>query len=354
LARFSRCLILAVFACRGFSSQEQLLDTLWVSVSVTVLLVLVVAIFLWRRARARRRDETRLVSIVALLSAPRLFDPAIVASVAGKVWSLDLGDGSSPGEDGFVVGNVGPMTAIHAEGRMMIINSFPSPYVPNVDEVAASISDMRRSQLFAEHKAWFSIDAMGVTASSTDDEVREWYRRLGPLFAELLDEQCLLLFLPDADQLFALNEETELALRSADPHGELKATATVPLVHVDGDDPALAAAVAEARAKFPEFVAAFEEKRGENFGVKAPVTRDDATEFIWVEVTAIEGTKVYGQLANEPFRLRGLKLGSKVAVESSELNDWGYIDPQGQFVGGFTVAAVSQAAAKTKPRSEPS
>ena len=50
----------------------------------------------------------------------------------------------------------------------------------------------------------------------------------------------------------------------------------------------MVAAVAECRRRWPEFVAAFEARSGENFLVKAPVAHGDNTEFIWLSVTALE------------------------------------------------------------------
>ena len=71
--------------------------------------------------------------------------------------------------------------------------------------------------LFRQHQAWFSCDALGVDGSTSEQECLDWYRRLGTLFAELLDDNCLLIFLPDTSQAFPINEDTETALRSENP-----------------------------------------------------------------------------------------------------------------------------------------
>jgi uncharacterized protein YegJ (DUF2314 family) len=294
----------------------------------------------WRK---KRRKKSRLVSFVALVREPVTFDPAVLARVAGKAWGADLGDGSSEGPDGFVAG-VGVMTTISYGGRLFLINGFPRPYVEDVAKAAESIRDLRLRSLFAEHRAWFSCDALGVDAATPEAEVREWYRLLGRLFVELLDENCLAVFLPDSGLAYAINEETEAALRSADPVRELQETRTMPVVEVSDDDPLMRKAVATARERWPEFVAAFEAGGGENFSVKAPVGHAGRTEFIWIGVTAVEGDRVYGTLANDPADLGPLKLGSKVSVKVSDLNDWCYIDAGKGLVGGFTIEAVQKAA----------
>lgn len=315
----------------------------WGILAVVLVIVTGAGYVLWKRRRGRHR----LISFVALTSEPVEIDPAVVAKVAGKVWKTDLGDGSSAGEDGFVVG-VGPMTTIAHGERMYLINSIPKPYIDDVDKIADGIPDLRIRDLFKQHQAWFSCDAMGVDGSTDEATIKDWYRRLARLFAQLLDERALLIFLPDTGLAFPINEETEAALRSKDPVGGLQDTLSVPVIEVKDDDPLMIKAVKTARETWPKFVEAFENQAGENFAIKAPITRNDNTEFIWITVTTIEGDRIYGTLANDPNNLGKLKFGSKVSVELGELNDWGYIDPKGNFIGGYTIEAVKRASRRKK------
>ncbi len=164
----------------------------WVGVAAVVILVGATLYVLHRRRR-----RSRLISFVALLREPVSLDPAVLAGTAGRAWDADLGDGSEPGEDGFVVG-IGVSCTIMHDGRMFLINSFPKPYLDEVEPTAEKITDLRIRTLFREHTAWLSCDALGVDRRTPEAEVRDWYRRLGHLFAELLDENCLLIFLPCA------------------------------------------------------------------------------------------------------------------------------------------------------------
>jgi uncharacterized protein YegJ (DUF2314 family) len=312
----------------------------WVVAGVVVVLAGAGGFLFWRK---KRRQDSRLVSFVALVKEPVTFDPAVLASVAGKAWGADLGDGSSEGADGFVAG-AEVLNMISYRGRMFLINSFPRTYVEDVEKSAEGIGDLRLRTLFAEHRAWFSCDAMGVKGTTTEEEVREWYRLLARLFVELLDENCLAIFLPDSSLGYVINEETEAALRADDPVQALQETRSMPVVEVSDDDPLMKEAVAKAREGWPRFVAAFEAGAGENFSAKAPVSHGGRTEFIWLGVTAVEGERVYGTLANDPADLGPLKLGSKVSVKVADLNDWCYVDPDENLVGGFTIEAVQKAA----------
>ncbi len=296
----------------------------------------------WLYWRSRKRRRTRLISLVALVREHATFDPVVLARVAGKVWNADLGDGDAEGADGFVAG-AGIINTIIYGGRMYLINCMPRPYLDDPEAVAESIPDLRIRQNFREHQAWFSCDAMGVDGTTTEEEILDWYQHLAKLFAELLDDNCLLIYVPDTSRAYAINEETERALQSDDPLQALQETLTVPLIAVPDDDPLMKEAVEKARQAWPEFVAAFEARAGENFSVKAPVSHSGNTEFIWVSITAIEGNKIYGKLGNDPANLGPLKLGSNVHVQVEELNDWCYIDPQGNLAGGFTIAAVKEA-----------
>lgn len=308
-------------------------------IAIGVILSLIAGFVAWR---VYRRRKVRLISFVALLREPVTFDPAILAKVAGKAWNADLGDGTAEGADGFVVG-VDLMNTIMHDGRMFLINSFPTPYAEDVDKAAETIPDMRIRSLFGQHRAWFSCDALGVDGTTFAEEVLIWYRRLGRLFADLLDDNCLLIFLPDSGLAYPINEDTEMALRSEDPLRALQATLTVPIIEIDADDPLMKQAVLKARENWPQFVAAYENRAGVNFSIKAPVTHQGKTEFIWVSVTSIEGARVYGELANEPGNLGALKLGSKVSVLVDELNDWCFVDAKGNLAGGFTIEAVQKA-----------
>ncbi len=118
---------------------------------------------------------------------------------------------------------------------------------------------------------------------------------------------------------------------------------SLPIVEVADDDPLMVQAVDDARRKWPTFVAAFEARSGDKFSVKAPLTHDGHTEFIWIAVTALEGDRIYGTLGNDPANLGSLRFGSKVAVPVSDINDWLYLDPQGKMAGGFTVSVVQSA-----------
>ncbi|NOX53782.1 MAG: DUF2314 domain-containing protein [Planctomycetes bacterium] len=315
---------------------------------------LLIGLVFWRVVRSRETlvggqspkadsDESgRLISIVALLKREQPLDLVLLAAAARRAWGADLGDGSSEGEDGFVAGT--PLNALlRWSDRMILVHSIPKPYVNDPAEVARKLRDIRLRNVMIHHEAWLSCDAMLTNEVPSDTELQRWYRVLGRLLAQLIDEEnCLGIFVLDENRLYAFNRETVKALQSDDPRRSLEQSAEVLVVAVRDDDPRMQAAVEEARRRWPEFERAFRSGAGELFGVKAPIRRNEETEFIWIEVTAIEGGIIYGKLANEPVNLTGLRLGSRVQVPVRRVNDWSYLCND-ELVGAFTVKVLREA-----------
>jgi len=317
--------------------------------AISVVVLSLVGVWGYRTWRRRERPE-RMISLVVLLREAMLLDGAIVAQLAGRAWDADLGDGVSEGDDGFTVSAVGMHTVVQHGRQAYLVNCMPGPYVADPAETAESIVDLRTRRLFAEHTAWISCDALAVADDAGDDELRDHYRHIGLFLAELLNENGLLICEPDSGRLFPINADTPRSLASDDPLAALQATVSVPVIQMEPDDERMAQAERQARAEWPRLVAAFEAHESDNFSVKSPITVDDVTEFIWLDVTAIEGGQVYGTLANEPANLGPLRLGSKVKVPVEELNDWCYIDAQGEVQGGFTIAIVQAASRRQQAR----
>lgn len=307
--------------------------------------IIILALLGWILYRRRQATQHRLVAIVGLQKTEKYLDADMIAAAAKRAWNADLGSGDAEGTDGFVVG-AAPSTIIRYQDRMLLINSFTTPYVKDPEEVSKSIVDLRLQKVMAEHTAWFSCDAMGVDHKTSPEEIKQWYALLGKLFVELLDDDCLGIYLPDEQRLYAINDRTFAALRSDDVFASLQEELDLPIISIPPDDPAMKAAVATAHQNWPQFLTAYESRLGKDFTVKAPITSQGSTEFIWLEVTAIENDVIYGKLANDPGFLPGLFLGSQVKTSVSALNDWMYIDQDGEVHGGYTIEVVKKAMQK--------
>jgi uncharacterized protein YegJ (DUF2314 family) len=129
-----------------------------------------------------------------------------------------------------------------------------------------------------------------------------------------------------------LRRKTGLALLSSAKPYVADTTVAVP-----GDDAEMAAAEAEAKRRWPEFVTAFGRKHPlQGFAVKIPLaTAHQSWEHTWVEVLSLDGQTISGKLANEPHDLPGKNFGDPVTVDVGSVEDWIYQDGR-EMVGGFT------------------
>jgi uncharacterized protein YegJ (DUF2314 family) len=119
------------------------------------------------------------------------------------------------------------------------------------------------------------------------------------------------------------------------------------VVQLGPDDPGLVAAAAEAKRRWPEFVAAFNEGRpGRKCAVKyaAPI-KGGGNEQIWIMVTALGSGTISGTLGNAPVEDIGLNLGDAVTIQTSEVKDWLLTDGQ-SMTGGFSIATLRNAKGK--------
>lgn len=321
---------------------------MWYAVVALILVLLAGLAFWWLKNQAREKEH-QILSVVALLKGPQRLEPIYIASAAKKAWNatLSYSDEEKDGPDGYVVGDDSmPTMIVNFRERMLIVNNFPQPYMENPQEISEGIADLRLKKLVADHTAWLSCDAIGVESFDDVDEIREWYKTLGRLLAELVDDNCLAIFIPHTNQLFPNMDETLELLKADDPLQALGFDAPGPVLQIGADDPRMIAAVEKAKSTWPNFVSAFERKAGENFSVKVPITAGGNTEFIWLKVTAIENGIIYGELANEPVALGNLKLGSKAKSRVADLSDWAYVSNDGP-VGMYTAKVIAQANKKT-------
>jgi uncharacterized protein YegJ (DUF2314 family) len=96
-----------------------------------------------------------------------------------------------------------------------------------------------------------------------------------------------------------------------------------PATRVTPSDEDIQQATAEARQRWPEFLAAYA-KRGEDqeFFVKAPFKDGEHTEHMWTQVLALEEEFVVARVMNDPVDLTKFTKGTKVRFRSKILSDW--------------------------------
>ncbi len=327
-----------------------------------------------RQVKDAADDEAEpFLSLVLLLREPRYLDATILAALASRAWGIEVTSGGNSTEAdeenaendkeevetsessddeqrAFIVGDAPLYMGMHPSA-MFIIHQRDEPYVENLEEVAGQIVELRARQSVLAHQSWIAVDVMHWFGEGNG--IEESYRLIARLLAEMADDNVLAIVDPDASQIFCYDPETEQKLRSDNPLAALRQWYYSPIIEVSADDPRMQSAVAEARHRWPEFVAAFESRSTDDdipFAVKAPFGADDNREFMWVEVTGIENEIVYGILKNEPSGIPELHEGERVKVAVAEVNDWLAV-VNDEPLGGFTMKVLAEQA-KRPPRGD--
>ena len=293
-------------------------------------------------------SEPPMVSLVLLLKQPRYLEAKVLAEILRTAWGMTFSaaepdnDTSDTGAPQPWIAGESPVFMVNTGAAIFIVHNHEKLYFEEVDDVAARVPELRQRTIILEHRAWLSVDAMRVEGEA---ETAIAYAKIARALAELADDSVLGLFQPASNRLTAWEPALETRLRKGENLAELFAVNQVPVEEIPDNDPRMKAAVAEARLRFPEFRAAFQARKpGGHYAVKAPITRDDNTEYIWMEVIGLEPEYIHGTLANDPVKLGGLKIGDRVEVPIAELNNWMCLDADNEEPRGmFTVKIVTSA-----------
>jgi uncharacterized protein YegJ (DUF2314 family) len=314
----------------------------------------VVLFLLFRRRRQAASEDAPLTALVFLLTEPRKLADWQVRQAAAKALGVELVISDKPEPNTILpveaekVNTALPPGAgmtwfINTGSRMFLINSFTSPYMENPEKFAEDIPDLRLRKAVGSHRAWISADLYGETPSTS--ERTAIYERLGRMLAPFAGDDCLALFCPELQCCNEVAPAVVETLASGNPLGIFETPTYAPVVNVASDDPRMAAAVEEARRRWPEFVVAFR-NRGVDaetpFVIKARFAEGENEEFMWVSVQHIEGEQITGRLDNSPASLKSVKEGDTVTVAVADLNDWLY-GADGKPVGGFTMKVLGEA-----------
>lgn len=293
------------------------------------------------------------ISFVLLLAAPRQLTAAPLSKACSRAWgggfpTGDAGEDKPSAAPTFVVGD-SPLFFVKSLEALYMVHNFPTPYDEDAGKTAESIPDLRVREAFRNHRAWLAVDLMTPFDPTRSQESH--YPAIARLIAELAGDDCLAIVHPESGRINAWDDSLKAGLRGPAPLQEFALPAHPPVLNVADDDPDLLAGKAEARERLPEFIDAFRRKDGEHFSIKAPVSAGGRTEHIWITVDRVDDEEVGGVLGNEPVNLGGMKLGDRVEVPISDVEDW-VVVRGGSPIGLFTSRTVGKSLRKTAPPSE--
>ncbi len=114
------------------------------------------------------------------------------------------------------------------------------------------------------------------------------------------------------------------------------------VISVEGDDPEMTAAIAQAQATLDQFIADLQApKQGQTyFSIKArfavPGGQPVTYEHMWLYNVSYGSSEFTGQLGNEPVHRTDLVLDQTLTVPRADVTDWMIIQ-DGVLVGGYSV-----------------
>jgi hypothetical protein len=135
------------------------------------------------------RDAQPAISMVLLLRRPHRFTEAELRAAAEKAWGISFGNES---DQAYFVSTAGDRGLIYAGSHLLTILSSDKPYFQiSPTERAKTLPHQGQRKAWSEHHAWTSVDY-----SKSRGEIDKEYGIVAKLTAEMLDENCLGIYVP--------------------------------------------------------------------------------------------------------------------------------------------------------------
>lgn len=276
----------------------------------------------------RRRQAGPFRALILLYRTPTLIQPEPLKAAAERA-----------GVEVEVSGNALELSLL-VNGASLKVMQAPMTYgAPQLsaEQIAEQIPESRLREAILEHKSFASFFSPGPLEEERWNQV---LISLGRVLAEYADDEALLLWRADNNHCIRFSPEMREQLIAGQILDLFAEGQGDEVMLVDPSDDRMAAAVAEARSRWPEFVDALG-KGGdpELHIVKGPLGDGHNVEFMWIAVERVADDMIHGKLMSSPFKVRGMKLGDQVSLPVSELNDWAFFADSGP-VGMFTEKIV--------------
>ena len=115
-----------------------------------------------------------------------------------------------------------------------------------------------------------------------------------------------------------------------------------PVSQVKDDDPEMNAAIQKARDTLDDFLKELTTPGKRDFLIKVAMDNSEGSlEHIWADSVQYRDGKFTANLANEPVRLPGKKVGDSATVDRSEISDWLIMDGD-NMTGGYTAKLLME------------
>lgn len=317
----------------------------WLGLGIAVVITIGLVIYIAFKVRQLLRnlpiapdeDEQPVDSLVLLkkfYSEPTLED---VEAAAFRVFGAQEGPTLGPHPLPEELGGGAGFTLARGDIRLSLIAA-RARYCPPTEALLESLPE-ELGEALASHSCWLAVDSNIPSGTIKDEEI---FSALGRFLAEFVDDQIVMIYTPTFNKGALWKDEMRetlvsdpLSVFGPGPHARVEMNN---VRQVPADDAEMIAAIEEARTRFPEFCTAFANaptKAG--FLVKARFEEEEEVEHMWISVTELTDTLIYGKLINSPNAISNVREGQFVEVDSDKVSDWAYPSKeQGDYVGNFS------------------
>lgn len=270
------------------------------------------------------------VALVLLQSEPRVLTRGHVAQAVSRAMGAPFSE-EAVTEEHFCYHR------LHVDGFELTVASSPEPYIPKERDPSR---DLRLADAISRHEAAILVDCWDAPEGR---ERTEATGLMGKIVAELSDETTLAVYCFHTQRLNVMDEKLLTMLRDGEAMEAMSGMTFDPIAGIASDDEAMEAAMAEARRRWPEFVAAFGGRASEDGCiVKGRFGEGDRVEHMWLTAEAADAAGVSGVLQSDPFGLPRPRKGDSVRVELEDISDWVFATDNG-ILGNFTAPIVERA-----------
>jgi hypothetical protein len=156
--------------------------------------------------KQRRSKESEPVSMVLLHQYPRRYRVGEIQSAVQRAWPVSMNDAARSAP---VVTVSDEKVILHVDGHLIVMFSVGEPYFGKKSvEFSNRLQNPIQKELWARHVAWTAVDYMGGGS-----DIEEQFSVLANLVADLLDSECLGVYVPSESSLIPNNTELYAELK---------------------------------------------------------------------------------------------------------------------------------------------
>ena len=157
--------------------------------------------------------ERALISFVLHFRQPMPLTDGRIQLAVERAWGRAVSE-----ERNEHITNKPPLCFVKFENFVLLLRSGARNYCPAeyLEEALAQFPEETQKAVACDHKAFLTIDLMNPK-HPTRSEKKACYRRMGSLAAELVDENCMGVYVPETGRMYPYHVELTAALRSNDP-----------------------------------------------------------------------------------------------------------------------------------------